>query len=205
MGWVSYYVEPKMRNGRRYIDRKEECDRYLTQEPYVDEDIGYVHKMRVLKSSMVGRTYYAAVENTYQDGSSEVWAAVILTSTSMREHYNFAYKAMDETMGPGESECPIGILKLLSNTDSEYALDWRKRCYAHYEGNRQPTALKNLPVGSRIRIKCKQHYTNGKGPGDEVLLTKRRLQGRKRAYWYDDHSKWPVRIIPNNYEVIGIR
>jgi len=35
---------------------------------------------------------------------------------------------MTETMGPREAECPAAILDLLTPTQSEYALDWRRRC-----------------------------------------------------------------------------
>ena len=33
-------------------------------------------------------------------------------------------------MGPCESECPASILDTLTDTDSEYAVNWRARCRA---------------------------------------------------------------------------
>ena len=45
-----------------------------------------------------------------------------------REGYIFGYKDMSEDMGPCEAECPVAILDLLTPTDREYALNWRRRC-----------------------------------------------------------------------------
>jgi hypothetical protein len=43
-------------------------------------------------------------------------------------YYNFGYKAIDESMGPCEISCPERILKLLTKTTQEYAINWRKNC-----------------------------------------------------------------------------
>ena len=42
---------------------------------------------------------------------------------------------LDETMGPNEASCPETILKLLTPTQNEHALDWRKRCLANLVSN----------------------------------------------------------------------
>ena len=31
MGWTNYYVDTKYKNGKKYIDRKEECDKLFNQ------------------------------------------------------------------------------------------------------------------------------------------------------------------------------
>ena len=87
---------------------------------------------------MVDNVYYAAMKST---DSNEVWALVVLTATDGRE---FGYKDMDETMGPGYYDCPIGILKLLSPTDNAYAKEWRKNCYAAIEQKRKGQKLASL-------------------------------------------------------------
>lgn len=108
---------------------------------------------RVLDSALVNMsTFYAAVEQVNKaTGERRVWAAVILVRFG-RDPYNrdnnFSWKDMDETMGPCESHCPERILKLLTPTDNEYALGWRKACWANIEKRK---ARKNLPVGTVLK------------------------------------------------------
>jgi len=70
----------------------------------------------ILDGATVSSTFYAAVRQP--DGL--VSAAVILTKWVPRDEYNFGYKDMDESMGPGEYRCPARILDLLSPTDQLY-------------------------------------------------------------------------------------
>ena len=134
MGWTSYHAYPTYKNGKRYIDRKAECDKLFTNDNHdsTERKIDY----EVLKSAMVGRTYYAAVKSTFcatktELERSEVFAAVVVTSIDRRYYYNFMYNAMDETMGPCECKCPKSILDLLTPTENECAKDWRRRCYEY--------------------------------------------------------------------------
>lgn len=85
---------------------------------------------RVLRSAMVGSTYYAAVEVSKPDTPTRVFASVCLTKKARNE---WGYKGMDEGMGPNEARCPATILNLLSPTEHEYALAWRQRCREHIE------------------------------------------------------------------------
>jgi len=84
---------------------------------------------RVLKSSTVNNTFYAAVERT-EGPKRQVFAVIILIRWDPRAKYrnNFGYKDMDETEGPYEARCPDAILDLLTETGSEYAKAWRERC-----------------------------------------------------------------------------
>ena len=114
MGWTSYSASHYDKRGN--VDRKAECDSMFGKES------------KVLKSRMVGSTYYAAVQDTK---TNEVWGAVFLTQTAKNVWDNFAYKDMDETVGPCECQCPMSIIKLLSPTDNEWANQWRQRCIEH--------------------------------------------------------------------------
>ncbi len=69
-----------------------------------------------------------------------VGAYVVLTAHRPKDDFNFGYKDMAESMGPHESRCPERILKLLTPTDSEYALEWRKRCYDYLEKAHRPVS-----------------------------------------------------------------
>lgn len=106
MGWTSFYVDGK-------VDRKEECRREFSKYP---------EWATILKDAMVGTTYYAAMKMT---ATEEVFCLVVLTSIRDGQ---FFYKDMTDTMGPSECHCPVGIIKLLTPTDSQYANEWRQDC-----------------------------------------------------------------------------
>lgn len=110
--------------------------RFDTARAFLDDQFTYVrdgHRLTVLKSSMVGNTYYAAVERTEGGDSREVFAIVCLTFSrpAARDGYTFGYKDMTESMGPCESDCPASILDLLTTIEGEWANDWRARCRAN--------------------------------------------------------------------------
>ena len=163
MGWTGYYAE-NYKNGK--IDRKAECDNNINNSDY----------LKVLKSSMVGTTYYAAVEIIK---TKEVFAAIFLTSVRDGE---FMYKDMEESEGPYECRCPKGILKLLSPTNNEIALKWRERCYEYHKDNESKDALKNLPIGSVISMPNKNFKESIKG---EVVFLQKQPPNyfRKRTWW----------------------
>lgn len=109
------------------VDRRAECDAYFM------EGLNRGH-YEVLKSTLVGTVYYAAVKRLkkyeghdkdgnlfYSDlplGEQKVFGAVFITSTSKKDYYNFGYKDMEETMGPGDCDCPKSIIDLLSETNN---------------------------------------------------------------------------------------
>lgn len=75
----------------------------------------------VLKSQMVNSTIYSAIRN---NDTGEVWCMITLTAMDRGE---FLYKSMDDCSGPYEYDCPLSILDLLTDTDSEYSLKWREK------------------------------------------------------------------------------
>lgn len=145
MGWTSYHAD-FYKGGK--IDRLAEVENVLNGE----NEHGI---WRVLKSSLVGKTIYSAVDFTNKTtGENIVFATVFLTSVDANDFYNFSYKDMDETCGPCECDCPKSILALLTPTENEFAQEWRKRCYENLEKKKlkkqNPDSLSNLPVGSKI-------------------------------------------------------
>jgi len=126
MGWCAYHVDEG-------FDRKAEMDKLYN---WNDGKRDY----KVLKSSMVGATYYGAVR--CDDGEDvSVFGVVALTSINNRDWYNFGYKGMTEHDGPVESKCPVSILKLLTPTDSEWANEWRDRCMKYHEEKKRKRAV----------------------------------------------------------------
>lgn len=200
MGWTSYHARFYKRNGA--VDRKAECDSLFDKET-----------CRVVKSAMVGTVYYAAIENLkrykeQEDGTliaedipeseRKIWGEVILTSTNARDYFNFSYKSMSEDMGPRETNCPASILSLLSETDSEWALDWRKACRESIRKKKNPNSLGNLPIGTVIRFSWQ---------GNPIELIKHPAAYQfKRPFWYCEKSgKYlPNKKIPSNYEIVKI-
>ena len=172
MGWTSYRATHYTKGGK--IDRKAECDNV----------IGYDEEFRsckVLKSTMKGSVYYAAVEFTdKRAGKSEVFAAIFLTRTYMQDHFNFSYKDMYETMGPYAYDCPKGILDLLTETDNEYANEWRKKCREKLAKKKAGQNLSKLPIDTVIEI---DWY------GEKLRLRKMEPNFQfKTTWWYDIDS-----------------
>lgn len=188
MGWTGQSAK-FYKNGK--IDRKAECDHILNGE-------NETTLWEVLKSSMRGSTYYAAVKMTDKEtGKFEIFAAVFLTSINNRDYFNFNYKDMDETCGPYECDCPKGILDLLTETDSEYAIKWRKRCREKLERKTPGQKLSKLPIGTTIEINWN---------GEPVRLTKMQpCHQFKTPWWYNaDNGKYmPKKWLSNiNFTVI---
>lgn len=185
MGWTSmnatYY-----KNGR--VDRKAECDKIFNDDMVSwGDDHRVIGKYEVLKSSMVGSTYYAAVKKTKFATETEpelsyVFGAICLTSTNMKDYHNFAYKDMDETCGPGYCDCPKGILDLLSPTDNEWANEWRKACYENFTKKKNPNSFNKLPVGTVVKV-VMPFDTKYFSEGQEVKLQKQRKFGSNRTHW----------------------
>lgn len=109
---------------------------------------------------MIGSVYYAAIKDCMRylgesDGKSvyesiedgKIWCAILLTS--IRGDY-FSYKYMDETVIPYYYDCPESILKLLSDTDNENALEYRRLCREKRK-EKKTRSLSALPVGSIIK------------------------------------------------------
>ena len=210
MGWTSYHAT-HYKNGT--VDRKAECDYYW--EGGLNEG-----HFKIIKSRMIGSTYYAAIkglkkcvgknekgEYQYSDippSEQETFAVVFLTSTNMKDYYNFSYKDMDETVGPCYYDCPKSILDVLSPTDSEYAKGWRKKCYEKIEKQKSPNSLNNLPEDTIIEIILPwntQYYKEG-----DVLQVKKRKWNRKTRWFICGtnrcFSKRMMECFEDNYELI---
>ena len=117
---------------------------------------------RVLDSAFINLTeYYAAVEQVHKEtGERQVWAAMIkvtMVRGPRRDRWarddpwdhNFCYKDMDETVGPYYHNCPERILKLLTPTEHEYALEWRRKCWAKIEAKK---ARPKIAPGTKLKF-----------------------------------------------------
>lgn len=199
MGWT-YQTATHYKKGK--IDRKAECDQLFNQPMVSLSCADHIGKYEVLKSAMVGSTYYAAVKKTKYATESEpeevnVFAVIVLTNVKSDKYCNFGYKDMSESMGPYKYDCPKGILDLLDPTDNEYALEWRKKCREKLVQKKSPDALNNLPIGSKIK------YI--RFDGTEVVAYKHPAAYQfKRPFWMLEGNTGYVSAnhIPENYIVI---
>lgn len=98
---------------------------------------------------------YAAVETRQKDtGDREVWAAVFLIKyIKGDEVHNFGYKDMEESMGPCQADAPKRILDLLTPTDNENALAWRRACRRRIS--------RKAPEGAVIEFREPVSFTDG--------------------------------------------
>lgn len=124
----------------------EKVDEFLRMECEHDEQ-------RILASSYVNYSvWYAALKLT----TNEVVAVICLVR--MTKSREISYKSMDETVGPYEYGCPRKILELLTPTNSEYAINWRKQCWENIEKRKK---LK-FKVGQKLIFKEPVRFTTGK-------------------------------------------
>lgn len=131
MGWLYKYV------GTNKLSAKE-------KKELVEEDFD-LENYEILKSSMVGKVYYAAAR---KKGTEDVWCQVVLTDMM---GYEFGTKPMDESMCPCYYDCPKGILDLLTPTDNEYANEWRKECR---KKAKEKGWEKKIALGETIKYKA---------------------------------------------------
>ena len=138
MGWTNYHAE-YYKKGK--VDVKKELDEMWRTHATNDQ--------KLLKSVLRGSVWYAALEYVADNGETKIGALIYRTSTNLRDYYNFSYKAMDETMGPGYYDYPVTMLKALTPTENEYANEWRRKCY---EKLKKQKFLKDATIGTKIKV-----------------------------------------------------
>lgn len=55
--------------------------------------------------------------------------AIVCPIRMRSDYYNIGYKDMSEDMGPFYYDCPERILKQLTPTGYQYAIEWRNKCW----------------------------------------------------------------------------
>lgn len=164
MGWTEYHAKHYDKHGK--VDRKAECDSLWNTD------------CKVLKSAMKGSVYYCAL----QEPDGTVSGHVILTLGVNRRdpYFNFGYKAISETCGPGNYDCPKGILDLLTPTDSEWANAWRQKCRERLKA-KKAAWIKDLPIGAKVE------WT--RWDGEKIILTKHAPAYQfKTWFWFNESN-----------------
>lgn len=112
--------------------------------------------------------FYAAVRYLEpHPHAGEVFGFVVLYSVSPGSYYNFTYKDMDETMGPGADNAPRAVLEALTATEHEYANAWRARCW---ENVKREEAKPRVSRGARIRFSTPLTFTGGFHTSEDTVF-----------------------------------
>lgn len=170
MGWL--YM-PRYSLGA-HASAKSYLDAQFTYERELEG--GGSKGLKVLASSCPqNRVYYAAAQVITNGVAGEVFAIVCLVrwNPNDKEGMIFGYKDMEESMGPCEDGCPETILNLLTSTDNENALDWRRRCLAKLRRR-----MRKIEDGDRIKLAEAVTFTDGH-VGDEFIVQK---HGRRMSF-----------------------
>ena len=114
MGWDGRYLG--------YRPSRTEAKQIIDAEFTWSND---THDFRVIKSTMVGNTYYGVMETCDRaNGTCTRYAMVVLTSYDDGE---FCTKAMGEDEEPYYYDMPVTYLDLLTPPYNEYAANWRRK------------------------------------------------------------------------------
>lgn len=181
MGWTFRHAT-EYKNGK--VDRKAECDKNYT---WSSEKMN----VSVVKSVMVGSDYFAAVR-CVDNGNETIEAVMCLTKGADRNDpwFNFGDKSIPHTES---NHCPMSIIKLLSPSDDEREMKWRRDC-AEYA---KKPKLKDVPVGTIIT------FANWNGEKYELEKMPPRYQF-KRNWWYNpaNNTYMSSNRIPDNWEIV---
>lgn len=112
MGWIGYAATKFNDDGK--VDPVKEISSYLKE-----------YNENVLAIKCVNNVVYTAIAS--QDHSAKTITRGIVFVTHVEDGI-FYFNEICEEMGPFASECPNEILDILSPTNEESAIKWRRRC-----------------------------------------------------------------------------
>lgn len=120
--------------------------------------------------------FYAAVQNneTASYAPGETWAMVVLMWRG-RGDFNFTYKEMSETMGPGDHDAPANVLDALTPTDNEWANEWRQACR---EKIAKKAAAPKVKPGDTVRFERPFSFSDGVDRDTFTVVQRSTLRGQ---------------------------
>lgn len=123
--------------------------------------------------AVYGSTHYVAAYDAYDD---KVKAWIILTHYSQK-NCELLYKDLSEFCGGEYRGVPLKLLDMLSETDNEYSLAWRKNARDWHA--RESWLKSRLQPGAVVKL----NYGFDYGSGDEFEF--KLVRGnRKRGFWF---------------------
>lgn len=131
------------------------------------------------KCRWLGKGYLVERREYYRPAiteDGEAFAVVMMVSFNPRDTYfNFAYKDMEESMGPNIHRAPAAMLDLLDSYGEpkhEWAKEWRAKCRKYAE---RKAAIKN---GAIVKFKRVLEFTDGFA-SDTMVIVERESVGRR--------------------------
>jgi hypothetical protein len=125
--------------------------------------------------------YMAFKDVNLVNGTRQVFAVVCLLDYRPKDHWNFGYKDMDESMGPCYYNCPEKILRVLSPTTNEYAIKWRKKCWKRLSRRKEIAKLK---VGDILEFEKPIAFGGG------WKLQRLQVENKKRGLFKNPDGGW---------------
>lgn len=181
-------------------------DGHATPKAYLDAQFTYsrahedgsTYAMRVLDSACVAnRVWYGAtrVERSGQEPYVIALVCLVRWNPRDKEGLHLGYKDMEESMGPCEAECPERILRLLTPTTNEHAIEWRRRCR-----ERLQLRSRKIEDGMHIRLAKPLTFTDGH-VGSDFIVVKRGSSLSFRPV--EGHGRYGIRNFRSlAYEVV---
>lgn len=95
---------------------------------------------RILKHSLVGNHLWAAHEVDRAEGGAVRFVVLYLLEYN-RDAGCYAYKDMDESMGPYYYDCPASVIKAAGPAPDAACAAWREKCAKHAESKKAKKSL----------------------------------------------------------------
>jgi hypothetical protein len=109
-----------------------------TKKELVDE---YIHNKNVIDHALVGNNLWMLV----QSGENRVVCLALLRS---ERGYGYGSKDIDETMGPGDVNCPERLINNATEPLNDYSKKWRGYVREHHQKRR---SIPKWKAGDRIK------------------------------------------------------
>lgn len=200
MGWMSRDASECIRKANGEVDKKAEMDRRI------NEDKG---SLKVLKSAMIGNTYFAAVkmlkkenhEGIYKDIPEAEQKVYLLIYLITVEDGVWSEKPVDDY------RCPRSIIAL-TNTLIPETLKNYEEFQAEEKRKKQ---LARLPYDTLIEVKLGFDCVGRRGTdpqGTVVILQKKLIgftrTGRKRIGWMNKEHCYYIKTsdLPETYKIL---
>ena len=179
MGWMSFHLS-KGESAKAYLDN-------VYGGMIYDKSGDPIIERKILKSVLVNfKEYYCALSIVnHMTGAKRVVAGVAKIEYNNKDFHNFSYKAMDETYGPFLYNCPESVFNLLTETDNEFAIEWREKQKKIID---QKKILSSMIQGSEIFFKMNEQ-------SQPRILTKR------GKIWTDGFYRYRTSILLNRFSL----
>jgi hypothetical protein len=143
---------------------------------------------RILDNGRKGNVVYLKVETNTPKNQTERFILVCVTHWYRNEYFNFAYKPMEEDMGPMYWDCPLRLFDDLTEPKTDTAKEWRERVRACH--------TKKSPIpkfGQVIKFEHPIRFTDG-FEGDTFRVVR---YGVKAKVYIGENDK--------RYRISGVR